>query len=122
MNELEMRQPGWKIDGKLNQPGYPGFLATPCVRTVATAAKATPWCAATWTVICRQTAHASSAVGTAATMGQHLSTHCIREMEKTTRRWSLRGISSIDVLLIIAILGILTVIILPNVLRYLGYD
>lgn len=34
----------------------------------------------------------------------------------------MRGISPIDVLLIIAILGILTVIILPNVLRYLGYD
>lgn len=34
----------------------------------------------------------------------------------------MRGISPIDVLIIISILGILAVIVVPNVLRYLGYD
>ena len=34
----------------------------------------------------------------------------------------MRGISLIEVLIIIAILGLLAVIIAPNVLRYLGYD
>ena len=53
--------------------------------------------------------------------GRRLIIRCIRDKENTTRRQSMRGLGPIELVIILALLGILAVVIVPDILTWLGY-